>query len=126
MASETWYLWSPVYDGGETQEVSLPTGGTRSVITKRNVTPVGTKVTQEKLGADDDLWNEWVDGGVVRQYPYPDMPAGSTDSPLVFLQKQLNAAANSEEERLTALVAGATTTEEALTETVAETEKASK
>ena len=115
MASETYYLWSPVQDGGETKLVPLPTGGERSVVVKRNVVPVGSKVTQEKLGADDALWNEWVDGGVVRTYPYPDMPAGSTDSPLVFLQKQLNEAANSEEERLTALVAGATTDEEALT-----------
>lgn len=114
MADTDYYLWSPVQDGGETKLVPLPTGGERSVVVKRNVVPVGTKVTQTKLGVEDDLWNQWLDGGVVRTYPYPDMPDGSTDSPVVFLQKQLNAAANSEEERLTALVAGATTTEENL------------
>lgn len=123
MATDTYYLWSPVLDGGETKLVPLPTGGERSVVVKRNITPVGSKVTQEKLGADDALWNEWLDGGVVRTYPYPDMPAGSTDSPMVFLQKQLNEAANSEEERLTALVSGATTDEEALTGKVEEVEK---
>lgn len=115
------YLWSPVRDGGKVEKVTDPLGRDRLVVSERNVHEVGKKVTKDTFkGTSDEQWVEWVDGGVVRNYPYPEMPEGSTDSPLVFLQRKINDAASSEEERLVAAVQGATTDEERLTATAKE------
>lgn len=117
------FLWTPMRNGGETMPVSTPNGGTRTVIKERNVLEVGKKVTQSELEASDEQWVEWVDGGSIRSYEYPDMPANSTDSPLVFLQKKINEIAQSEEERLVALVQGASSTDEQLAKAGSEAAK---
>ncbi len=122
MATEQWYFWSNFQNGGETDEVRTPNGGTRNVVLSRNLTPAGEKANKGDF--DDAEWEALVEAGSVRPYPYPDMPAGSLDSPLVFLQKQINEAAANEEERLTAQVQGATTSEESLVETAAAAQKA--
>jgi len=124
--AESWYLWSNYQNGGETDEVRTPNGGTRNVVLSRNLLPAGTKVSKSDLDVDDEGWDALVEAGVVRNYAYPDMPAGSSDSPLVFLQKKINEAAESEEERLTAQVQGATTSEESLVAAAAESDKAAK
>jgi hypothetical protein len=116
----TFYLWSNYQNGGETTTVRTPNGGDRNVVLSRNVLPAGEKVTQAKLEADDAEWEALIEAGVVREYPFPDMPAGSLDSPLVHLQKQINQAAESEEERLMAQVTGATVNEEAMVAAAAE------
>jgi hypothetical protein len=126
MAAESWYLWSNYQNGGETDEVRTPNGGTRNVVLSRNLIPAGTKVSKSDLEVDDAGWEALVEAGVVRSFPYPDMPAGSTDSPLVFLQRKLNEQAASEEELLTAQVQGATQTEEALVAAAAEVDKEAK
>jgi hypothetical protein len=99
--TKSWWLWSNYQNSGETDTVRTPNGG--------------------ELEVDDAGWDALVEGGVVRNYPFPDdIPAGSTDSPVVHLQKKLAAAAQSEEERLVAEVQGVVTSEEGLTEAVAE------
>jgi hypothetical protein len=117
------HLWSPMRNGGKVETVKDPLGRDRLVVSERNVLPAGKKVTQSELKASDEQWVEWVDGGVVRNYPYPEMPAGSTDSPMTFLQRKINEAATSEEERLTAAVTGATSDEERLVEAAKEADK---
>lgn len=113
MADEAWYLWSNYQNDGETDTVRTPNGGDRNVVLSRNVTKAGTKVTAGSFASKEEF-ESLKEAGVVRNYPYPEMPAGSNDSPIVFLQKQLNLAAQSEEERLTAQVTGATSSDEAL------------
>jgi hypothetical protein len=110
------HLWSPMRNGGEVKMVPTVTGVERAVVTSRNIIAVGEKVTKKQLDASDEQWAEYVEAGVVRDYPYPNIPAGSTDSPLTFLQKKINQAANSEEERLVAMVTGITASEEELVE----------
>lgn len=123
----SFYLWTPMRNGGETIDAPTPTGGTRRVVQSRNIIEVGTKVTQKDLDATDEQWMEWVDGGSIRSYPFPpDLSPTSTDSPLVHLQKKVKRAAQSEEERLMAAVEGATTTEESLVEAAAEVDKEEK
>ena len=108
LSSGSGFLWSPVSNGGDVMMVPTALGGERAVVTNRKIIAVGEKVTKKQLEASDEQWAEWVEGGVVRDYPFPDMPAGSSDSPIVFLQKKLNEAASSEEERLVAMVQGIT------------------
>jgi hypothetical protein len=125
------YLWSPVRMGGESSSVTDPLGRERRIVSKRNILPVGKKVTMKELteGVEDDperQWKEWVDGGVVRTYPYPDDLADSTDSPVVHLQKKIAAVATSEEERLTAEIQGVMSTDEGLVEAAAEVDKDNK
>jgi len=103
------YLWSAINNGGEVKMVPTAYGTERAIVSKRNVLAVGSQVSKSDIeGTTDEQWAEWVEGGVVRDYPYPKLPAGSTESPLTFLQRKLNEAANSEEERLVAMVGGIT------------------
>jgi len=118
------YLWAPMRNGGETMPVATPNGGTRTVIKERNILPAGKKVTQSELEASDEQWVEWVDGGAIRTYEYPDMPAGSDDSPVTFLQKRINEAAQSEEEKMVAMVQGMSSNDQQLVEGAAELDKA--
>jgi len=51
-----YYAWSNIhFHDGEKLEVIKP----------------GTVVTQEKLGYDDDAWDEILEGGAVRSTPWP-------------------------------------------------------
>lgn len=58
----------------------------------------GHKVTQQELKVDDATWDEWLDLGVIRTQPYPDV--GTQMSPTEHY------------DRLDAAVAGGTATEE--------------
>jgi len=125
------YLWSPMRNGGETKVVHDPTGRERTVVSSRNILQPGEKVTKEKLTAEssdpDAQWKEYVDGGVVRNYPYPkDLTTASLESPVEHLQRTIREAATSEEERLSALVTTVGTTDENLVTAATEAEKASK
>ena len=104
--ADKFYAWSNISNGGDVMIVTDPLGRERKVVSERNVIPAGDEVSQGDLDASDEQWAEWVDGGVVRSYPFPDIPAGSTDSPVVHLQKQIAQAAESEEERMVAAVTG--------------------
>ena len=117
------YLWSNLSDGGEVALVPNKSGGgERTVVTSRNLLPAGSPIS-ESDAADEAEWESWVEAGVARPYPFPeDLDASSTDSPVVHLQKKLAAAAESQEELLTAQVAGALDSEELLTEKATETE----
>jgi len=123
MAKGQHYLWSNLYDGGESATVRTPNGGERNVISSRNIKTVGEEISESDASSEEE-WEAWVEAGVARPYPYPDMPAGSTDSPVVHLQKKLAEAASSQEELLTAQVAGAMDSEESLVEKAAETKPA--
>ncbi len=122
--ADTFYLWSPMRNGGKFEMVPNSLGGERRVVTERNILPVGSKVSQSELKASDEQWQEWIDGGVVRNYPYPEMPAGSSDSPVDFLTAQLTGAASSEEERMVAAMQAATLPTEEVYRTTEEAKKA--
>lgn len=49
----------------------------------------GDPITQEKLGVDDDEWNELVSIGAVRTAKYPDIP--SHVSPVEHFQREVAA-----------------------------------
>lgn len=123
LESGSGYLWSPMRNGGEFMMVPNSLGGERKVVTERNILPVGKKVTKKELEASDEQWEEWVLSGVIRDYEYPEMPAGSSESPLTFLQRKINEASQSEEERLVAAVQGATSSDEALAAAGTEAQK---
>lgn len=124
--ADSWYLWSNYQSGGETDTVRTPNGGERNVVLSRNVMKAGAKVTEGSFEGGKEEFKSLKEAGVVRNYPFPDIPAGSLDSPLVHLQKQINQAAQSEEERLTAQVSGAILSDEDLVAAGAEAEKQQK
>lgn len=66
------YAWSDLYGGGTVEEVKTPTGGIRRVVTQRNVTPRGEKVTRKKLDVSEEEWEALIENGSVRPYPLPD------------------------------------------------------
>ena len=119
------YLWSNLSDGGEVMLVPNKSGGgERTVVTSRNLLPAGSPIS-ESDAADEAEWESWLEAGVARPYPYPeDLEPGSTDSPVVHLQKKLAEAAESQEELLTAQVAGVMDSAEALSAKAAEADKA--
>jgi hypothetical protein len=123
MAKGQHYLWSNLYDGGESATVRTPNGGERNVISSRNIKTVGEEISESDASSKEE-WEAWLEAGVARPYKYPDMPAGSTDSPVVHLQKQLAEAASSQEELLTAQVAGVTSSEEQMVEATSEAKPA--
>lgn len=80
--------------------------------TLRQVIKPGESVTQDKLGLDDDQWNQLVTSGAVRARPYPDMPDTYQDSPVNFLMDEARRAADNaltgaqeSEENITAIQA---------------------
>ncbi len=66
------YAWSDIHNGGTVEHVKLPNGGTKQVVTKRNITVRGTEVTKAKLDVSDEDWDALIDGGSVRPYPLPE------------------------------------------------------
>jgi len=72
MAAKTYYVWSALYNGGDTKELKRPDGRVATVVEKRNIIAVGEKVTQASLKIDDDAWQALIDGGSVRSYPLPE------------------------------------------------------
>jgi hypothetical protein len=123
MADKQHYLWSTLTDGGKTDTIIAANGNERRVVISRNTKPAGSKISKSDASNDEE-WEAWLEAGVVRPYPYPeDLAPGSTDSPVVHLQKKLTEAASTQEELLTAQVQGATTGEEALVEATKDTDK---
>jgi len=68
----TFYAWSEIRNGGEVEEVVLPNGAVRHVVTKRNVVQPGAKITKKSLNLSDEEWDHFVENGVIRSYPFPD------------------------------------------------------
>ena len=72
MAAKSYYAWSDLYSGGETEERAMANRQYRTVVLSRNVTPRGEKVTQAGLKVSDEEWQALLDGGSVRAYPVPE------------------------------------------------------
>lgn len=66
------YAWSDLYYGGDVEDITLPTGGTRRVVSKRNVIRRGESVTRTKLNLSEAEFDTLVESGSVRAYPVPD------------------------------------------------------
>lgn len=101
MAKDTYYAWSPIRNGGEVKMVpSAVRGVERPVVTNRNIIPVGKKVAE----GDVDNFDELVEAGAIRPYPYPEgLNPDSLESPINFLRRRLRERAEaemSEEEQL--------------------------
>lgn len=101
MAEETMYAWTPILAGGESQEVRMPNGATRTVISKRNRIAVGSKVSKDDLTAEsadpDRDWEAYIESGAIRPYEFPaDLDPNSTESPINFLRRSLREAAEAE------------------------------
>lgn len=123
--ADKWFLWSNYQNSGETTTVRTPNGGERNVVLKRNVMRAGAEVTASSFDSKEEF-EELKEAGVVRNYPFPDIPAGSYDSPLVFLQKQINEAAQSEEEKLARMATAVGSSDEQLAAAAADAEKEKK
>jgi hypothetical protein len=67
-----YYAWSELRNGGEMEEIKLPAGGVRRIITKRNSVPFGDAVTKAKLGCTDEEWDRLIEIGSVRSYAPPE------------------------------------------------------
>lgn len=92
MADETYYAWSTIYAGGESQLIQSATGVSRKIIQSRNIINVGDKVSKadvKKFGGTDADWDALVEGGSIRTYPYPELPAGSVQSPTDFVLESI-------------------------------------
>lgn len=78
----TMYAWTRIQNGVERDEVDP------KVILKTNYIEYGSEVTADDLGIDDVEFQALVDGGAVRDYAPPNLPATFTGSPLDFLRDQ--------------------------------------
>jgi hypothetical protein len=88
MADDAFYAWAPIIVGVED---------------KLSTIPVGDKVTPKDLGTDSDGFQEYVNSGAVRPYPYPDMPkTANPSSPLDFMRNEITKGQEDEEARLQA------------------------
>lgn len=72
----TFYAWSDLMYGGETEMRDRADGRSYRVVLSRNVKTRGEKVTQKELGLDDELWDALVESGSVRPYPLPEESDG--------------------------------------------------
>ncbi len=66
------YAWSEIRNGGDVEEISLLNGGVRTVVSRRNAVAPGEKVTKKELDCSDDEWDDLVERGVIRPYPFPE------------------------------------------------------
>lgn len=84
----TMYAWTEIRYGADVDE---KTGVVKSV---KRVMP-GETVTASKLGLDDDAFQQLVDGGSVREYPFPKKMLEDNDSrsPVEYLREQAEQAA---------------------------------
>ena len=83
MAEQKWYAWSPI----QHTEVEGDTSG--AVTPTSDVVQPGSVVSADSLGVSDADWAALVEAGSVRSYPFPDMPAEFTGSPIDFLRQQM-------------------------------------
>ena len=67
----TYYTWSDLYIGGETEMKKTHAGRDFKVIAKRTVVPRGEKVSKSKVGLSDEEWDECLANGSIRPYPLP-------------------------------------------------------
>lgn len=68
----TYYAWSDLMFGGETEKRDRADGRSYKVVLSRNVKRRGEKVTAKELGLDSDEFDALVASGSVRPYPLPD------------------------------------------------------
>lgn len=83
----TTYAWSKIEVG---QEIDTTTG----ISKKAEYKLPGEVVTPEDLhcsGEDDPQWEEFLNSGAIREYPFPDLPKNYQDSPISFIKNQLRA-----------------------------------
>jgi len=85
--ADKYYAWSEIRNGGETEVQNDSQGHTFTVVTKRNVFPVGSEVTAKSVGVTDEEWDEWVARGAVRNYPYPEEADDTTSPAQVIIRK---------------------------------------
>lgn len=68
----SFYAWSNIHHGGETEMRPRQNNMMMKVVTERNVVAHGEKVTQAELGVTDEEWEGLIDSGSVRPYPVPE------------------------------------------------------
>jgi hypothetical protein len=102
MMADTMYAWSPIRAGGETDIVVDPLGRERRVVKSRNTIDVGEEVTPDDLGVSEEEFQQYIDSGAVRPYPYPDN-VPDDEPPTEFLRRMIREQAEtqiSEEQQL--------------------------
>lgn len=70
--ADTFYAWSDLYYGGETEMRTRADGRSYRVVLSRNFKARGEKVTQKELDLGKDEWEALVESGSVRSYPLPE------------------------------------------------------
>lgn len=116
--ADTMYAWSNIRNGGEDMEVIDARGNKRRVITERTIIAAGEKVTPKDVGGDA-AFEQMVEAGAIRPYPYPkDYDPTSDESVVDFLRRRLREAAEAEiseeQQLLMATGQGAVVTDEDL------------
>lgn len=96
------YAWSDIWNGGEVQEVPVPSvkGLTKTVVANRNVITAGSEITKSKSGLSDDDWDRMIASGVIRPYPLPDGADERTSPANAFLREVLDERGNVDVQRL--------------------------
>lgn len=79
-----YYVWGTLYNGGDIKMIK-----DRKIIVKRNIIEPGQEITQSKLKCSDEDWDALIEGGSVRDYPYPDIPVTFPGSPAEFIMHEL-------------------------------------
>lgn len=96
------YAWSDLYGGGEIDEISLPKGGTKTVVVSRNIVPRGDAITRAKLGVSEEEWDHLVESGSIRPYPLPE-GADDVKSPTRAVLEQFSKGGDIDQDMLLSL-----------------------
>ena len=99
-SSDTFYVWSDLYNGGESKERKNANGSTVRIIESRNIIPRGEKITQSDLGVSDEEWDNLVSSGSIRPYPLPDGADEYTPPHRAVLEKIVNEEGDIDVDRL--------------------------
>lgn len=84
-----YYAWTEIRNGGEVEDVELPGGAIRTVVTKRNAVLAGEKVTKKGLNLSDEDWERMIEGGSIREYPFPEGTNDYTSPAQAAMRKYL-------------------------------------
>jgi len=83
-----YFAWSNIYNGGETQNVTLPNGSVKRVVTQRNIIAFGEEVSKSKSKLSQEEFDALIESKVIRDYA-PPANLNENESPSSAIQRQI-------------------------------------
>lgn len=85
-SSDKMFAWTPIRLGGEGELIPTAGGrGQRYIVKSRKIIALGDEVSKSDADVDDEVWQHWIDEGIVRPYPLPEGTDEYTSPSQAFL-----------------------------------------